>query len=778
MVKPVKLFPTLYNIDVFKTKTHPEFHPDSTRYTKYWEDEERKCLEGVWGLDSDGENGGWRYMPGFLYYYVNYCIIDDQDEKGNTTRKINPLLRDVEWLLSYGWLTCKGFSGFEEDEEYTSHSLIKKIEDQGINSLTDKEVKVLERIGYSVYKPDGTFKKYVEAREYLYQTHEISLGNPYYLNEAQNFFVLGSRGFGKSFFCGNAVIGHEYNFYGKRYFDESYLNNPAPVEIFVGSALAAKSSDLLKKFSSSQEWLKKHYGAWGTGEEFIPGYFHNNSVGTLAPNNSKGPYRHEYKHQQGGTWLTGGTGTKILHGVYTSENPQAAVGTRPTTMVIEEVGLLGNLLDVHASNETCQIRRSKFGSSFYIGTGGNMEKITESKIVFEDPGAYNFLPYKDHWENRAKPIGFFLPAYYVDNDFKDKNGNTDIEAALSEELIQRKRREKAATSSALDGYMMARPIVPSEMFLSPTANTFPTAKLREREAKVLSGNLFELKASIGELTWNAAKDDVIWVEDIQRKKKPIVTLNLDSYRGDIHGAIVVYEHPPERIPNPTYKKSLYKVCYDPVKDDGGGTSLASILVYKGFSEDNWSQGMQDAIVAEYIGRHDRVNDLHDIAIKIATYFNAKVMVENNLPDFIRYCKMKRYYHRLQISPYEAISKAVKAPSLKYDMGVTMSKQLNVQCEILIRQWLLEPWKTLEDGTTLTNIDKIYSLRLLQELISYNRDANFDHVSSMKLMALWLAQESETPVQEDMGDSKPLKEMDMFLMRRRRNKRKKRPFHVY
>lgn len=1120
-MKAVRLFPELYNIKDFIVTSHPEHHPDSTAYLRYWETQDKYCVEGKWGEDSRGNKGGWRYMPPFLYYYVNFCVIDDEDEKGNTTRKIRPMLRDVEWLMSYGWLTCRGFSGFEEDEKYTSHRLVKKIEEEGVLSLTEKETRTLDRIKDSILLPDGSgYKKYVESREYLYRTHKKPLGRPYYYNEALNFFVLGSRGFGKdvmssevvhyedgpkpisqvklgdriygrdgrlttvisrkdfndqiqykvtfkdgrslttgaghlwtvfntvsrkwetkelrsimedylieyssgridhryfipycekieypeknlpidpyflglwlgdgskhrtsvtsvdeeivesiysyadhldhqvsinqnttktcpdylisegylgngessklrkefkelnllnnkhipeiykfssveqrmelirglldsdgyinkegnieftssipqlskdtvmildslgirnktklketgfktayrtliltsekvfklsrkkerlnfspsayaqanrervaishievlgvepsvcigvdnedslfvagdryvvthnSFFCGNAVLGHEYNFFGKKYFDESYLHNPDPIEIFVGSALAAKSSDLLKKFEATQEYLTKHYGSWGSGDDFIPGYFYTNNSGTLTPNNSKSPYRHEYKEQVGNTWVTQGTGTKLLHGVYTAENPQAAVGTRPTVMVIEEVGLLGNLLDVHAANETCQIRRTKFGSSFYIGTGGNMEKIIESKIVFEDPEAYNFLPYKDHWENRVKPIGFFLPAYYVDNSFKDEQGNTDVDAALREEEMQRKRREKAATSSALDGYMMARPIVPSEMFLSPTANIFPTAKIRQREAEVLSKNLFELNASIGTLHWSKEKDHVLWQEDISRNLKPIRTLNLDSYKGDISGAIVIYEHPPDEIPNPTQRRSLYKIVYDPVKDDNGGTSLASILVYKGFVQGNWNGGIQDGIVAEYIGRYDQVNDIHEIAIKLAYYYNAKVLVENNVPDFIRYCKMEKRSHILQMSPYEAISVAIKNPTKRYDVGVRMTKQLNVHCEILIRQWLLETWNITHDGRVLTNIDKILSLRLLQELIAYERELNFDHVSALKLLVLWLSQESIRPMDERMDNVKPVKDMDKFINRRRSYLTQNNPFHAY
>lgn len=762
-MRPVRLFPTLYDISPCINREHPEYHPSSATYKKYWEEQEKRCLEGLWFEDTDGVRGGWRYMPGNLYFYVNFCIIEDEDETGNTVAIIHPKLRDVEWMMIYGWISARGFSGFEDDAEFTSHRIVKKIETK--QELTPKEHKLLGTLK-GIHKPDGNLKKYVEARDYLYKTHFKPLGRPLYENEALNFFCLGSRGWGKSFMLANAIISHEYNFFGKKYFNDKYLINPAPVEIFVGSAIAAKSSDLLKKFNKTQERLKKEYGSWGKNDDFIPGFFYRNSVGSLLPNASS-PFRHEYKYKESGVWLDGGTGTRILHGVYTTENPQAAVGTRPTVMAIEEVGLLGNLLDVQASNETCQIRRTKFGSSIYIGTAGNMEKIVESQIVFEDPISYNFLPYEDHWENRSGPIGFFIPAYYVDNSFKDKNGNTDLDSAFAEEVHQRKVREKAANSSALDGYMMARPLVPSEMFLSPTANVFPTAKLRQREAELETKKIFQSLASIGDLVWtDSTQRDVKWAEDISPKRlsKPITKLNLDSYKNDYTSSIVIYEHPSEGIPQPTFMKSLYKVVYDPVRDDGYGTSLASIIVYKGYTDKDWNMGCQNDIVAEWIGRYDQVSDIHDLCLKMAYYYNAMILVENNLPGFITYCKSNKHVHKLMMNPHEAISKAVKSGgSGKYQWGVTMNKQLSIHSEQLIRQWLLEPWQTLEGGKVLLNLDKIKSPRLLKELIAYDRDRNFDHVSSLKLLALWLSNEKEgVKYSEQTSTKSKYHELDKFI----------------
>jgi hypothetical protein len=380
----------------------------------------------------------------------------------------------------------------------------------------------------------------------------------------------------------------------------------------------------------------------------------------------------------------------------------------------------------------------------------------ESKVIFEDPDKYNFLEYKDVWENRSTPIGFFLPAYYVDNQFKDKNGNTDINAAFAEEVHQRRLREKAANSLALDGYIMARPIIPSEMFLSVNANVFPVAKLREREAEIEVKKLFEGRASIGTLHWNKDRSDVYWEEDLspRRLQKPIRLLNLDSYKTGLDSSIVIYEHPVENIPAPTYRKSLYKITYDPVQDDDGGTSLASLLVHKSFTED-WNTGMQNTIVAEYIGRLDQVFDLHEIALKLASYYNALILVENNIPNFISYCKLKGYTNRLMRYPKEAINKFTGSYSKKHEYGINMTNPaLHIHAEQLGRQWLLETADTI-DGKNIMNLNTLYSPRLVRELIAYeNKEkTRFDHCSSFKMLMLWLYNERHIAVYKSEDQNK-------------------------
>ena len=680
--KIVRLFPEVYNIQPFLCREHPILHPDVKEYKDYWEHQERLCIEGLWGLDKNIERnlGGWRYMPPQLYWYATFCPIEQEDEESNSTRVDLPLTRDVEWVFFYNWFICRGFSGFEGDEEYTCNDVVRKLESGALLSLKDRNKLANSK---HIRKPNGEYKKYIPPRDYLYKTHDNSLGLPLYENEASNLLLLTSRRQGKSMWL-VAVLSHIFKFHGSVRFDDDYLKNKRRAAAVIGSVLG-KSADTLKHFAFLEEYHKNNFGAYGEDDTFVPGFFYQQTSGTLATSNQKSPYRHEYLEKVNNVDVKKGTGTRIVHVTY-ENNPEASVGQGPLVSIIEEVALVDNFLKVLGANEPGLKRNTKLGSHLCIGTAGNILRIADTKIVFENPEDYHFLSFPDLWENRAKSTGLFIPGYYVDNALRDSNGNQNLEEAFNVEMEIRASKAKADNSYALDAYMMDRPLIPSELFLSGQSNIFPKAALQDQLTRVEIKKLYEVYSYKGSLDWNKTKTNVIFKPDIQNKLKPILSNNLDQYKGNLKGALVCYEAPEEETPNPTKTRSLYKVVYDPYRDDGEGSSLASIIVYKGISEDNWSTGLQDDIVAEYLGRMDLVEDVHELCVKIALYYNAKVMVETNIPDFVRYCKREGWYNLLQSKPYDAISRSVKNPGKKYDVGIDMtSPELHEQAEQIIRQ---------------------------------------------------------------------------------------------
>jgi hypothetical protein len=732
------LFPIIENNSDF-IKTHPNLHPSSSAYEVYWTEELTRLIYGYWGKEETKQGIRYRFIPPQLYYFINYHTMMVTVKKQRIKSK--PFLWDINYTIMNLWFIARGFSGFKDDPNYTSnYTVYLKEQKLKYPNNADIPLHLLETLTEDCYKENGTLKEYIDPLEYLNSTHKEPLGIPLYDNYSTNLFLFGSRGGGKSFMA-SAILEHEYLTDGAKSM-EDFLAKRNKVEIFCGAPIASKSADLLDKFKDSLDNLP---GEYSNGREMFPPPFSRQSSGTLKVGNSKNPYRFHYEKKIGNTTKVVGTGTLLKHETF-KENKQAAVGGRYTVIVIEEVGLEDSLLTIHGANRSTQdLGTGKFGSSLYIGTSGDVDKVIETEIIFRDPEAYDFLSFNDIYEGRNK-IGFFLPAYYTNEMFKDKNGNTNIEKALEYEYYEREKAKKANNTVAYDELIMSRPIKPSEMFLSRTGNKFPIAMLREVQANNDKYQYKKHLRTIGNLIPD--KDYIFGVKfRADPDLRPIDRFPHDQ-KSNLQSAWEFYEHPPAGL-IPT---NLYKIIYDPIKDEGGGTSLAAIYVYK---SNNTIDNNGNELVAWWVGRYDMPEDIHLQCVLAAKYFNAQVMFENNIIDFKNYCMRTGNYHILAPTPKQIIEKAVKDPTMKYDVGVPMTNPLKQYALRLSQQWLLEEKKKyveeLIDGTNreiiVRNLDTIKDDLLLEELIQYNDKGNFDRVSAFLLLMLWIEQDKELVIKE-------------------------------
>jgi hypothetical protein len=356
---------------------------------------------------------------------------------------------------------------------------------------------------------------------------------------------------------------HEWLFDGAKYYNEDSIKNPAVVEVLVGAAISSKSSEILGKVSDMLEDMPGAYS-----EESVHPFYKEHS-GTLAPNNFKNPYRHEYDKKVAGKWKKYGSGSKILHATFTVENPEAAAGTRPGLIIIEEVGLMPNILIVHGSNTAAQMTDGvvKFGSSIYIGTGGNVEKIMESELIFRDPKGFAMLEFDDIWEGNGK-IGWFVPAYYMDGNFKDKNGNTRLAEAIEVYEKRRVEKKKAKSSSAIDLEMMNYPLKPSEMFINKKGNRFPIAELKQQLVEVQTRTAdYADKHWTGELIFNSKGELQFKPKDANLvvKEYPV----LDNRNKE--GLIEIFEMP-KRTQHGDVFPNRYYLGTDTYDDDESSTN--------------------------------------------------------------------------------------------------------------------------------------------------------------------------------------------------------------
>lgn len=688
----------MVNQETFVIKAVPDLHPLSLDYKKFWREEKEKCINGVWS------GGVW--MPGRLYFHANHTVIKLNTSKHSKTKSLaKPLLRDIDWEFVRGWSVARGFSGFSDDYEEHCTTL-----DEGETKITDGVNKIVvlkkELHMYPSYKE----MKYVSPKEYIAKWRPKALGNPEWNNEAKNFLMIGSRGYGKSYLASNAVILYEFLF----------VDN---AEILVGAGDSKYSTDLLSKWKLAADNL---FGATEHNGVYYKPPLSRNYSGTIGVN---GRIEAKIKKKVGGNWQES-SNKKVIHHRSFSDNAFAANGTRPSVLVLEEAGMFTNLEDsFNACIETQRDSGHKFGSTLMIGTGGDMKgggTIDVKKMMY-DPEAYDIVPYEDLWEPREKPIGFFVPAYLGLTTFKTlrqtkEYGNiptliSDTEAALAKLNADREKAKKAASIKLYEDELQNRPIKPSEAFLLSTENFFPTALLQDQLSLVTATNIDTKRCKYGYIN-----EAMVFVED--PKSKPVNQYPISS-KDDTTGCVTIWEFPPkEKIPYGMYVAGLDPYKHDKSSEKHNSMSVGALYIYKRAVDfDN----TKDLIVATYIARPDTTKDFHEMARRLLVYYNAECLYENEVNNFYTYLEGLGQDYLLTDQPDMIIKEMVNHTTVKRGKGIHMIEKIKSRGVLYVRDWLLK-----KRGDGKINLDTVWDRGLLQELLMYNSDGNFDRVIGFML----------------------------------------------
>lgn len=584
--------------------------------------------------------------------------------------------------------------------------------------------------------------------------------------DGDNLFLLedytvthNARGGGKSYYYSLAVCGHELAFNGLKYYTEESMIKPPKAEICIGSGRTDKSSEFAKKIQDSNNELaiNSKLGAFGKiGDDYyMPCPLYKEMKGTLKPNNKTNLWRHEYDVNSNGQWITKGSGSYISHVSYSTqkkEGGEAAAGGRYGKVIYEEEGLTELLEEAFQSNKaTVSVEGKQFGCQIGLGTSGNMETILPAKKWFLNPKLFNTVEFDDVYENSGK-IAFFLPAFLTARQFKDENGNTDLEAAINFYLKRRKSYLDNRDVKGLEGEMMNYPIRPSEMFLSSVGNILPIAEIMEHVRDLTLRNSFHDYATVGELLFDSSNQyGVKFKPDLENKLAPITTYPLPKGYSQ-EGALVIYEHPiEEQFTNEDGKiqyripKDLYLIGHDPVAKDHTTNegSLSSIFVLK-TALDPIKYGYYE-LVAEYVGRFQEGRDpINELMEKLAMYYGnnpGMIYFENQVGNVVEHFKKKGKLYLLASQTQNVFNNrgsVNKQITYGYPISnnIIKSQAIDYLADFLKEPRILgnnEQPKTDADGNIITylntkmNLHSIKSMRLLQEFLSYNDSGNFDGV---------------------------------------------------
>jgi hypothetical protein len=439
------------------------------------------------------------------------------------------------------------------------------------------------------------------------------------------------------------------------------------------------------------------------------------------------------------------------------DKPDKTAGRSLTRLIIEEAGQVKDLKKVYRFAEpTIRSGEVYTGIALIYGTGGDMDASTQDfSEMFNNPEGFNLKSYENIYENneQSKFCGLFVSemwyrpgAKYVGKDGKiyeavDSNGNVlhwVAELALDDE------REKAKGTSKTDYEVLLtqKCKTPSEAFLKPQGNVFPTAMLYDAMTHLLQNDRYKRVATPGFFEWTKEAEKP--VKFVPKSNTYPVWFYPHKHNENTESAVLIYESPPLE----KYNSQLFKIGVDPVRfSKAGGKSLASILVYKQFNKFDQTY---DVIVAEYTGRFDDNDKIAEIALQLSLYYNkAEVMVENEAgQDVFNYFRRKGYDYLLARQPDTVIAKAVNNSKINRVFGAPMNDKMKEYGEKRILSWLIEKRGEDENGKILYNLDYIPSIGLLQELIAYSRDANCDRVMALMQVLFVVEESAEREVKKD------------------------------
>ena len=417
-----------------------------------------------------------------------------------------------------------------------------------------------------------------------------------------------------------------------------------------------------------------------------------------------------------------------ITGVTLKNDPERLRGTRGKLVLFEEGGKFPGL-------ETAwQIERPAvetddgvaFGLLIAFGTGGTEGASFDGlKKMFYHPDAFNVLGFPNIWDDNAEQTtcGFFAPAYLnlesKEKEYMDKDGNSLKEKAIERLIAERNKvREGGASQEAIDRFISERPIKPQEACLELGKNIFPKKLLMDQLTKIRTNTKLKNMKHIVDLTWDNGQ-----VKAIEKKSGDIT--NYPLKRDDKpRGSIVIWEYP---IPDAPF--GLYIGGCDPYDHDESFTnSLGSTFIFKRVRA---GEAWNDVIVAEYTGRPDTAEEYYENVRKLLTFYNARLLFENERKGIYPYFTNKHCDYLLADQPDKIITEIFKDSKVQRRKGCHMTKQIRAYGEGLILEWLMEEY---EPGHP--NIERVYSEPLIEELINTDGVKNVDRVIALCMVMIY------------------------------------------
>lgn len=429
-----------------------------------------------------------------------------------------------------------------------------------------------------------------------------------------------------------------------------------------------------------------------------------------------------------------GTLNNIL-GVSSKDDESKLRGKRAAHILIEEFGTFPRLTDMYnVLTPSVEEGDIVFGQIYMLGTAGDNESdFAGAQEIMYNPKGYRMyaLPNVFDKNNQGRPnFVFFFPGYVNRKGCYNEDGVSDVIKALIEILMNRyTKKYNSSDPNTIIKVIAEVPITPAEAIVKTGVNMFPVTDLTERLQQLDSNPREFDDVYTGELVVNKSGQ----IEFKPTSAQPI--REFPHKDNKIEGGLEMFQLPEiDRATGRPFNGRYILGC-DPYDDDTSNTmSLGSVFVL-----DLWT----DKIVAEYTGRPLFADDFYEVCRRLCLYYNGRMNYENNKKGLFSYFSKNNCTYLLT-DQLEFLRDKQMIKEIGYGnkaKGTNATLAINSYGRNLLRAWLLRPTVVIQevDGEPAeVTIPALFTLRsraLIQELINYNSEGNFDRISSMGMLML-------------------------------------------
>lgn len=435
----------------------------------------------------------------------------------------------------------------------------------------------------------------------------------------------------------------------------------------------------------------------------------------------------------------------IIRNAKDGNNTEVAAGTTAKTFIMDEVGKYPFASAFKAAEPAF---KGKFGwraVPILVGTGGAFEHGKDAENFFYNPNANNFLSVKG--ENN-KDTAIFLSGIYrqdckeettLDKWLETEKGilipkNSELakikinvsNKEKAEKLIN-EEREAARHNPDRTLFLkqkMYYPLTVDECFLTESQNIFDIEACKRQKARLLAQ---ERTGTPVILFHDGEKITHTFTDKLPVSSFPV------KPGDDKDAPVVIYEFP---VSSPPY--GLYVAGVDSYRSGQAkySESLGTVYIYKRMTSIT-GEKYQNMLVASYSARPDKKEKWEEQARLLIKYYNARTLVENDEISFIDYMIAKGDARYLEAQP-EWLKEVVPNTTVKRDYGIHRSAEkvrnflhacLKKYMEEVIYQEKNEEGEIIKE---VTGVTRIFDPMLLEEIINYNDEDNFDRVIAAEL----------------------------------------------